>query len=568
MKRWIRRCSAILMGLGLLAACAGTNTLAPEPSRTPFQPVVNSATPSLTPIPSATSTPVTPTATLTPTATVTPTLPPQPAAWAEETVPDGLRAALLPAGWVWTDDPARAWVQVVSDESSIDWVYALAAPFSTITDEVGLEEIKGAWAGQGSPTFGEKPLLVSPSTLAVFSHLWGAPALGAVNVLGDEELLERAWADAPAWAILPFEQLEPRWKVLRVDGQSPYSKNFDPSSYPLSAHFSLRGEADHLEQFSAAWNGDTLTNRDSARMTVVMLTGTTALVRAIGAKMETNGMTYPARDIRDWLLEPDFTHVSNEVSFNPSCPNADPFQPNLMFCSRPEYIQLLEDIDVELVELSGNHNNDWGRTAFNYSLDLYRERGWQWFAGGSNAEEARQALKIEHNGNKLAFIGCNWAGPPSVWATEDEPGAAQCDLYWLEGELATLRAEGYIPVFTFQHTELYTPAGSDTQRRDFLRMAEAGAAIISGSQAHFPQGFEFANNAYIHYGLGNLFFDQMDTPVDGTRREFLDRHIFYDGRYLGTELLTAILEDYSRPRPMTDVERAEFLEYIFLASDW
>ena len=279
-------------------------------------------------------------------------------------------------------------------------------------------------------------------------------------------------------------------------------------------------------------------------------------------------MTYPAQDIRDWLLEPDFTHVSNEVSFISTCPNADPLQKNLMFCSRPEYIELLDYIDVDLVELSGNHNNDWGRTAFSNSLDLYRERGWQWFAGGSNFEEARQALKIEHNGNKLAFIGCNWAGPPSVWATNDEPGAAQCDYEWLETELPNLRAEGYIPVFTFQHTEVYIPKGSDMQRRDFTRMAEAGATIVSGSQAHFPQGFKFTNGAYIHYGLGNLFFDQMDTPVDGTRREFLDRHIFYDGRYIGTELLTAMLEDYARPRPMTEAERAEFLAYIFEASDW
>ena len=115
---------------------------------------------------------------------------------------------------------------------------------------------------------------------------------------------------------------------------------------------------------------------------------------------------------------------------------------------------------------------------------------------------------------KIAFIGCNLAGPPSVWATIDEPGAARCDLGWLEGELANLRAEGYIPVFTFQHNEVYIPSGSDTLRRDFLRIAEAGAAIVSGSQAHFPQGFAFHAGAYVHYGLGNLFFDQFNRRDD------------------------------------------------------
>ena len=107
-----------------------------------------------------------------------------------------------------------------------------------------------------------------------------------MSVAGDDELLERAWADQPAWAIVPFERLEPRWKVLRVDGQSPYSKKFDSAEYALTARFGLRGEAARLEQFAAAGGGTTLTNRDPQRMTVVLLTGTTALVRATGDKME------------------------------------------------------------------------------------------------------------------------------------------------------------------------------------------------------------------------------------------------------------------------------------------
>jgi poly-gamma-glutamate synthesis protein (capsule biosynthesis protein) len=56
----------------------------------------------------------------------------------------------------------------------------------------------------------------------------------------------------------------------------------------------------------------------------------------------------------------------------------------------------------------------------------------------------------------------------------------------------------------------------------------------------------------------------MDIPVVGTRREFVDRHIFYDGRYLGVDLLTAMLEDYSQPRPMTITERQSLLSDAFV----
>ena len=311
------------------------------------------------------------------------------------------------------------------------------------------------------------------------------------------------------------------------------------------------------------------TNRDPSKMTVLAMTGVTALGRATAYKMDTLGTTYPGKDIQEWLRSADLTHISNEVSFNPDCPPGSFTSTSTMFCSRPEYIELLDYVGTDIVELSGNHNNDWGRSASTYSLDLYRKRGWTIFAGGANLEEARQPAKIENNGNKLAFIGCNPVGPGGAWATADQPGAAPCGDYgWMLDAIRQLRAEGYLPVVTFQYFELYIYRPSDHQERNFRAAADAGAVIVSGSQAHFPQTMEFYNNTFIHYGLGNLFFDQMDIPVPGTRKEFVDRHVFYNGKYLGVELLTALLEDYARPRPMTTDERNAFLEDVFGAGGW
>jgi hypothetical protein len=87
-----------------------------------------------------------------------------------------------------------------------------------------------------------------------------------------------------------------------------------------------------------------------------------------------------------------------------------------------------------------------------------------------------------------------------------------------------------------------------------------------------PAGMEFVDGSFLHYGIGNLFFDQMSylmpdgSRIDDTRELFIDRHIFYDGRYIQTELLTYIIEDYSRPRIMNLQERIELLNRIFDAS--
>jgi poly-gamma-glutamate synthesis protein (capsule biosynthesis protein) len=168
-------------------------------------------------------------------------------------------------------------------------------------------------------------------------------------------------------------------------------------------------------------------------------------------------------------------------------------------------------------------------------------------------------------------VGCQVKNeiPCDAIATDSHPGAAQCDFNWIRTEIPTLRDEGYQVIFTFQHREYYTYTTEPILANDFGLVATAGAAIVSGSQAHQPHGFAFENGAFIHYGLGNLFFDQYHYCVDNACDDaFIDRHVFFDGRYISTELITIHFVDFARPRLMTPVERAQFLEIIFKASGW
>jgi hypothetical protein len=147
-----------------------------------------------------------------------------------------------------------------------------------------------------------------------------------------------------------------------------------------------------------------------------------------------------------WLREADIAHVSNEAPFTPDCPPANPYQPSLIFCSRPEYMQLFDYLGVDVVELTGNHLMDWGLAAFEFTLEMLDERGMKYFAVGENQEAARLPLLMEHNGNKLAFIGCNSVGPAGVWATNDRLGVANCTDYgWVKDEIQKQRENGYIP---------------------------------------------------------------------------------------------------------------------------
>jgi poly-gamma-glutamate synthesis protein (capsule biosynthesis protein) len=411
------------------------------------------------------------------------------------------------------------------------------------------------------------------NTLRVLSAWWGEPASQAVQAIPADQLLDTAWARRPAWAIIPFEAIEPRWKVLELDGQSPLRKGFDPRAYPLTVPFTLSGEPTLAGIVRSAWTSLPATNRDPAKLTTVIVTGVTAMVRGTAWTMEKKGILYPAQDIRDWLREADILHISNEIPFYADCPFPDPKYASLIFCSDPSYIALMEDIGTDVVELTGDHFADYGPEATLFTLDLYHQEGWPYYGGGANAQEARQPVLFEHNGNKIAFLGCNAKGGGYATASDTVPGAWACDYDIMRQEIQQLRLQGYLPIVTFQHQEsenIERYRVRTEYRPDFQSMAEAGAVIVSGSQAHQPLNFEFDAGGLIHYGLGNLFFDQYRYyyPATITDRAFLDRHVFYDGRYLGVELLTIQFTDLAHSRPTTPEERLELLQVIFKDSGW
>src|SRR5690606_6449400 len=109
---------------------------------------------------------------------------------------------------------------------------------------------------------------------------------------------------------------------------------------------------------------------------------------------------------------------------------------NFNFCTKTDYMETLRLTGVDIIGLTGNHQNDFGRTAAYKSLDYYEEEGWPVYGGGRDLEAAQAPLYVEHNGNRIAFLGANSYGPEMAWAESDYPGSAPFDLAVLS---ATIR---------------------------------------------------------------------------------------------------------------------------------
>lgn len=385
------------------------------------------------------------------------------------------------------------------------------------------------WRGEAKPQ-----LAMSVETHAMLASVFAAGEGSPIDLPRDAH----PTLTSAAWAIVPADELMPHWKVIAIDSDHPLGASKDgPLTVPLCA----------------GGTGVAVRNIDPAQVTTVAMTGVTAMARFTAKLMDEKGTTYPARDVASWFTGIDFVHVSNEVSFVATCePKGDRLE---LLCARDSYIELLDAIHANIVELDGSHLDDFGRETFTHTLDMYDARGWKHFGGGRDQLDATKPLLVEHHGNKLAFIGCNM--PHSTSHTiRNGPDVGYCDMQRLEWQIRDLETRGYLTIVSIQHEEVNTHDPPEDLVHDFRWLAGAGAAIVFGSQAHWAHPFEVHDGAFVHYGAGNFFFDQSWAEV---RDATADRFYFYGNRLLTVGQLFTRLEEAGRPRPMTDKERAGFL---------
>lgn len=483
---------------------------------------------------------------------------------------------------------ADVWIEIGNkpgdsnpENSAATWILVPVVSFFRTFDDISFENLKEFWRGNKealsyiSSDGSETELILTEKIFEALKIILGESDNENIKIVTESEL-ETAIENDNSFSIIPFDDVEKKYKVLNLDSMSVFDKELDNTDYGLAFGINVEtGNPEFENQIAGSLAGITITNRDVEKMASVMMTGVTALARGktIGRRMDELGVLYPAEKIVDVLLDADITHISNEICFVEGCSSENRFP---YLCSDPEYIELLKYVGTDVIELTGNHMNDYGPEWMLYTLDIYDSLGWPYFGGGRNLEDSYKPVYFEINGNKIAFLGVNSYGLANIneWAREDSPGAARWNIWdevqgekdftKLEGIIKDLKNEGYIVIFTFQYQETESYGPTESQVRDFQRIIGAGADIINGSQSHYPMGVELAGDGFINYGLGNLFYNMRD--ILGLKQGIIAKHIFYEGRHINTILITTMLENLSQLRLTTPEERTLLLNSIFAGS--
>lgn len=358
-------------------------------------------------------------------------------------------------------------------------------------------------------------------------------------------------------ALVPVSSLDYRSKLLSLEGKY-YLDNFNSGAVFRQANFAGDG-AESVASLSL----NSFASKDSTLK--INATGVTALTRLMMRKLNSvSDPLYFSQEIGDFMADADITHISNEVSFQEGCQYS-----NTSFCSPPEFIETLKASGVDLVEITGNHNNDRGSTYNTETINLYHSLGWSTFGGGLNEAEAAKPHVADQKGSKLAFLGYNMAdgqgsgaiaGSTTAGANFYTDAQAQSDI-----EAAKQNSDFVIVHIQYAECQAY-PSGYTEypicdspipgQTEDFKRMIDYGADMVIGSSAHQPQTYELYKDKFIFYGLGNMYFDQYQWP--GTERGIIVSSYFADGKLLQSRL-TPTVYDTDLQTMLMNAEETEYL---------
>jgi poly-gamma-glutamate synthesis protein (capsule biosynthesis protein) len=212
----------------------------------------------------------------------------------------------------------------------------------------------------------------------------------------------------------------------------------------------------------------------------------------------------------DGIKAADILMVNNEFPYSSrGTPTAGK---KYAFRSKPENVNILHEMGVDIVSLANNHAYDHGPDALSDSCDILTEAKVPFVGAGKNIDEAVKPVYFRINGKTIAYTAATQiereGNPDTKEATVDSPGV-----------LRTLDATRYVKVIeeakansdfciAFVHWGSENTDLVEASQRDLAKKyAAAGADIIVGAHPHCLQGIDYVDGIPVIYSLGNFWFN-------------------------------------------------------------
>jgi hypothetical protein len=209
-------------------------------------------------------------------------------------------------------------------------------------------------------------------------------------------------------------------------------------------------------------------------------------------------------DLLPTIQESDFSIVNLESPLSdrgkPVCKSGAVFKGKL------KHVAGLTPLPFDAVTLANNHVFDFGRQAFQDTLDILEKNQILWTGAGLSIEEAAKPLILTLKGIKIAIV--NFSEGEDLTQAGIGPGVMGWDIPSLEARIKILK-QRVDRVIVIAHCGLeYIPFAPPYVMDAFEKLAEAGADAVLGHHPHVPQGIKIHNGVPICCSLGNFVFYQ------------------------------------------------------------
>lgn len=225
-----------------------------------------------------------------------------------------------------------------------------------------------------------------------------------------------------------------------------------------------------------------------------------------------------SEDLLAEMRQADICMVNNEFPYSD---RGTPIpEKAFTFRSKPENVNLLHEMGVDIVSLANNHAYDHGESALLDTFDVLEGAEIGYVGAGRNLSEASRPIIREVNGVTIAILAATQIErldtPDTKGATENTPGVLRCfnekELnHFLAVIKETKKQCDILIVYIHWGTE-------NTDELDWAQpyqadlISKAGADIIIGAHPHCLQGLGSVNGVPVVYSLGNYWFNSK--PLD------------------------------------------------------
>ena len=465
--------------------------------------------------------------------------------------------------------------------STLEFPLAVVTGFTNLKADISMDEYNAA-------------LLANQVTVPCGLDEWAA-VTGGPPCLPADQIVDAVAATPSSLALLPAGLVEPKVKVLPVDGADLFGNaEARAKPYPLVFHVTAPDQTDEWAKWTAYDAGEIRTlmsvgescpDRGVAYQAITLgkgwgyvFGGGTAKYRSVYPNPVGPGQVGDGFNIVDavptgndgavWKLigGADLTVQDFE------CPVVDNWKVNdgVVFGIDPRVLGFMKRGGTDVVTLAANHVTDQGADGLLETIRHFDEEGIKHTGAGANLDQALEPAVVEVHGLRFAMVGWNIVAGV-LEAGPNQPGVAWINPSNVRESVARARrvADVVICMPQWGYPEYRTefiPAELDMQKL-FL---DAGCDQILGSGPHEAAAIDFTSDQRgLHFtvlGHGNFLFGQSWSQQ--TQEGMLPELTFR-----GTQLVQVRLHPYimleqaqaSLTDPQTDGHYV--LQRVFDASD-